>query len=121
MVSRGINLKIGINIYTLLYINWGFPHSSVGNEFTCNSGEPSSIPGSGRSLKKGQATHPVFLGFACQGKESAGKKSTCKAGDLGLIPGLGGSPGERKGYPLQYPGLENSMDYIVHGVAQSWT
>ena len=42
-------------------------------------------------------------------------------GDLGPIPGLGRSPGERKGYPLQYSGLENSMDYIVHGVAKSWT
>ena len=38
------------------------------------------------------------------------------AGDLGLIPGLGRSPGEGKGYPLQYSGLEKSMDYIVHGV-----
>ena len=36
-------------------------------------------------------------------------------------PGLGRSPGEGKGYPLQYPGLENSMDYIVHGVAKSRT
>ena len=71
--------------------------------------------------KNGQATNPEFLGFACQGKKSAGKESTCNAGDLGLIPGLGGSPGERKGYLLQYPSLENSMDYIVHGVAQSWT
>ena len=39
-------------------------------------------------------------------------------GDLGLIPGLGRSPGEGKGYPLQYSGLENSMDYI-HGVTES--
>ena len=38
------------------------------------------------------------------------------AGDLGLIPGLGRSPGEGKGYPLQYSVLENSMDCIVHGV-----
>ena len=37
------------------------------------------------------------------------KKSTCNAGDLGLIPGLGRSPGEGKGYPLQYSGLENSV------------
>ena len=37
------------------------------------------------------------------------------------IPGLGRSPGEGKGYPLQYSGLENSMDFIVHGVAKSWT
>ena len=40
---------------------------------------------------------------------------------LGLIPGLGRSPGERKGYPLQYSGLENAMDCIVHGVAKSQT
>ena len=52
---------------------------------------------------------------------SAGKESTCNAGDLGSIPVLGRSPGEGKGYPLQYSGLENSMDYIVHGVAKSWT
>ena len=42
-------------------------------------------------------------------------------GDLGLLPGLGRSPGEGKGYPLQYSGLENSMDCIVHGVAKSRT
>ena len=41
---------------------------------------------------------------------SDGKESACNAGDLGLIPGLGKSSGERKGYPLQYSGLENSMD-----------
>ena len=42
-------------------------------------------------------------------------------GDLGLIPGFGRSPGEEKGHPLQYSGLKNSMDYIVHGIAQSQT
>ena len=47
---------------------------------------------------------------------SAGKESAYNAGDLGSIPGLGRSPGEGKGYPLQYPGLENSMDCIVHGL-----
>ena len=51
----------------------------------------------------------------------AGKEFTCNAGDLGSIPGLGRSPGERKGYPLQYSGLENSMDCIVPGVAKSQT
>ena len=49
---------------------------------------------------------------------SDGKAFACNVGDLGSIPGLGRSPGEGKGYPLQYPGLENSMDYIVHGVAK---
>ena len=52
---------------------------------------------------------------------SAGKESVCSAGDLGSIPGLGRSPGEGKGYPLQYSGLEKSMDCIVHGVAKSRT
>ena len=52
---------------------------------------------------------------------SVSKESTCNAGDVGLIPGLGRSPGEGKGYLLQYSGLENSMDCIVHGVSKSWT
>ena len=46
---------------------------------------------------------------------SDGKESACKAGDLGLIPVLGRSPAEGKGYPLQYSGLENSMDYSPWG------
>ena len=50
---------------------------------------------------------------------SAGKEFTCSTGDPGLIPGLGRSPGEGNGYPLQYSGLENSMDCIVHGLAKS--
>ena len=52
---------------------------------------------------------------------SAGKESFCNAGDLGSIPGLGRSPGERKGYPFQYSGVENYMDCIVHGVAKRKT
>ena len=51
----------------------------------------------------------------------AGKESVCDAGDPGMNLGLGRSPGEGKGYPLQYSGLENSMDYVVHGVAESDT
>ena len=49
------------------------------------------------------------------------KASACNAGDLGSIPGLGRSPGEGNGYPLQYSGLENSMDCVVHGAAESQT
>ena len=52
---------------------------------------------------------------------SAGKESACNAGDLGSVPGLGRSPGGGKGNPLQYSGLESSMDDIVPGVAKSWT
>ena len=61
---------------------------------------------------------PVFLGFPYG---SAGKESTCNAEDLGSISGLGRSPGEGKGYPLQYSDLENSTDCIVHGVVKSRT
>ena len=45
---------------------------------------------------------------------SDGKESACKVGDLGSVSGLGRSPGEENGYPLQYSGLENSMDCVVH-------
>ena len=50
---------------------------------------------------------------------SADKESACNEEDLGSISGLGRSLGEEKDYPLQYSGLENSTDYIVHGVANS--
>jgi len=59
-----------------------------------------------------------FMGFP---RGLVGKEYACNAGDLGSIPGLGRSPGEGKGHPLQYSGLENSMDCIVHGVTKSLT
>ena len=59
---------------------------------------------------------PVFLGFP---DSSVGKESGCNVGGLGWIPGLGRPPEEGKGYLLQYSGLENSMDCIVHGVTES--
>ena len=58
----------------------------------------------------------MTLGFLCG---SADNEFAGKAGDLGLIPGLDRSYEEGKGYPLQYSGLGNSMDYIVHGVTKS--
>ena len=58
----------------------------------------------------------VKLGFP---GGSDGKEFTCNGGNLGSIPGLGRSPGEWNGYPLQYSGLENSMDCIVHGITKS--
>ena len=90
-----------------------FPDSSVGKESTCNAGDPSLIPGSGRSTGEG-----IGLGFPCG---SAGKESACNVGDLGSTPGLGRSPGEGKGYSLQYSGLENSIDCIIHRVAKRGT
>ena len=63
-------------------------------------------------------TNLAVLGFP---GGSVGKESSCNRGDLGSIPGLGRSPGEGKGYPLQYSGLGNSMDYTVLGVAKRQT
>ena len=59
---------------------------------------------------------PPIKGFPC---DLAGKEFACNEGNLGLIPGFRRSPGEGKGYPLQYSGLENSMYCIVHGVTKS--
>ena len=78
----------------------GFPDRSVGKESTCNLGDPSLIPGSGRSAGEG-------IGYPLQHSWLPLWESTCNVGDLGSIPGLGRSPGEGKGYPLQYSFLEN--------------
>jgi len=96
-----------------------FPDNSVGKETACNGGDSGLIPGSGRfPWRMNRLPTPVFLGFPWL---SVGKESTYNAGDLGSIPGLGRSPGEGKGYPLQYSGMENSMNHIVHGGTKSWT
>ena len=65
-----------------------------------------------------QQQQPYKMGFPCG---SASKESAYNAGDLGSIPGLGRSRGEGKGYPLQYSGLKNSLDCIVHVVTKSRT
>ena len=87
-----------------------FPDSSVGKESACNAGDHSSTPGSGRSSGEGiDLPNSTILGFPLW---PADEESACIVGDLDSIPGLRRSPGEGKGYPLQYCGLENSMDCI---------
>ena len=65
-----------------------------------------------------------FSGYICFPGGSNGKESACNTGDVGSVPELGRSPGEGNSYPLQYSGLENSIDReawwaTVHGVAKS--
>ena len=97
----------------------GFPDSSVGKESACNAGDPSLIPGTGRSAgERDRLPASIFLGFPCS---SAGKEFACSVGDLSSIPRLGRSPGEGEGSLLQYSSLENSMNCIVHGVTKSLT
>ena len=76
----------------------GFPGSSAGKEFTCNAGDPGSIPGSERSpWRRDTLPTPIFLGFP---GGSAGKEFACNAGDLFLILGLGRCLGEGNSHPL---------------------
>ena len=97
----------------------GFLHSSVGKESTCNAGDPSSIPGLGRSTGEGIGYPLQYSGASLVAYLVKNLPAMQKTWVRSL--GLGRSPGERKGYPLQYSGLEYSMDCIVHGVAKSQT
>ena len=100
-------------LYQLSYQGSPGCHSThLENSSNNNSTSPTHLPGLlWDHILSILSIHPSPCG-------SAGKESACNEGDLGLIPGLGRSPGEGKGYTLQYSGLENSMDYRVHGVAK---
>ena len=103
---------------TELEKEWGFPGSLAGKEFPAK--EELRFNSWFRKIcwRRDKLPIPVFLGLP---GDSAGKEPACNVGDLGLISGLGRSPGEEKDYPLQYSGLGNSMDWVVHGVAKSRT
>ena len=102
---------------------------SVDNRNGSNTSLPVSVPLTLQNFSSSREEVESFLppfecGSTCALSFLGGllsKESACNAGDLGSIPELGRSPGEGKGYPLQYSGLENSMDCIVHGVAKSQT
>ena len=101
-------LNMQFFIYSSISKDLSFSGNSAGKESFWNSGDPSSIPGSGRSPGgKDRLLTPVFLGFP---GSSDGKGSICNAEDLALIPGLGRSPGGGHGNPLQCSCLENPMD-----------
>ena len=82
-------------------------NSSAGKESTCNAGDPSSIPWLGRSTREGI---DYLLQYSWASLVAQLVKNSPAMRDLGLIPGLGRSLGEENGCPLQYSGLENSMD-----------
>ena len=89
------------------------------------------VPNKGKSPTKGQPllSFQIFSYVSCFldfPGSSDGKESACNVGDLGSIPGLGRSPVQGSGFPLQYPGQENSMDRgawqaTVHRVIKSRT
>ena len=84
----------------------------------CDDPEWWEVGVEGTSKRKGYMCTMIDMGFP---GGLTGKESPCNVRDLGSIPGLGRSPGEGNGYPLQYCGLENFMDYIVNEVTKSRT
>ena len=94
----------------------GFPGSSVGKESAYNAGNPASIPGSERSAGEGIG---YLLQYSWAYPVVQLVKYCLQCGRLVFNPWVGKIPWRRKGYPLQYSDLKNSMDHIVHGVTES--
>ena len=95
-----------------------FPHSSVSKESACNARNPGSIPGSGRSAGEGK-DYPLQYSWACVVAQLVKNPPTMQET---WVRSLGwDDPLEKGSYSLQYSGLENSMDSIVHGVHKSRT
>ena len=86
---------------------------------TCNAGDPSSIPGLGRSPGEGTG-YPLQYSWASLVAQVVKNLPSLPETWVQFL-GLGRFPGEGEVYPFQYSGLENSMDCIVHGVTKSWT
>ena len=100
-----MNLEVYLGLPTgLLYC------SSAGKEFPCNTGDPNSIPGPGRSQVEGTG-YPLQYSWATVVAQMVrNPRIHLQCGRPGFDPWLGRSPGKGKGYSLQYSGLENSMD-----------
>ena len=112
-------LFLFVCFYIRVWLHWGFPDTSVGKESACNAGDPGSIPGSGRPAGEGIG-HPLQYSWASLVAQLV--KNLPAMRETWVQPlGLDRSPKEVKGYPLQYSGLENSMNCIAHGVTKSWT
>ena len=104
-------------IFSGTWCHLGFPDSSVGKESTCNAGDPGWIPGSGRFAGERIGYPPQYswASLVAQLVKNLPAMQETWVRSLGWDK----SPGEGKGYPLQYSGLENSMDCIDHEVTKS--
>ena len=112
MLAKSLFFEVSV------YVKWASLVAQLIKNLPAMQETPVRFLGQEDPLRRDRLPTQVFLG--CPGG-SADKESTCNAGDLGSVPQFGRSPGEGNGYPLQYSGLENSMDSIVHGVTKSWT
>ena len=96
----------------------GLPYSSVGKESACNAGDPGLTPGLGRSAGE-ELGYPFQYSWASL---MAQLVKNLPAMRETWVQSLGWEDTQgREGYPLQYSGLENSMDCIVQGIKKSWT
>ena len=110
------NKKIRIPVNELIDTLWCIMASLIGNLVKNPPAMQETLAwslGQDDPRRRDRPPAPVFLGFHCG---SADEESACNAGDLGLE-----DPWRREWLPLQYPGLENHMDGVVHGVAKNWT
>ena len=110
--QTSFSAEITAFIFTFHIVSRGFPDSLVGKESVCNAGDSSSIPGWGRSTHSCIFGLPLWLSW---------QRIHLQCWTPGFDPWVGKIPWSKKGYPLQYSGLENSMDCIVHVVAKSQT
>ena len=117
MIYWGFSFSCGEELS--VFQRWCLPGSSAGKEFTCNAGDPSSIPGLGRSSGEriGYPLQYSWASLVAQLVKNPPAMWDTWVWSLDLKDPLG----EVKGYPLQGSGLENSMDCIVHGVTKSPT
>ena len=95
-------------------------HQSVKNTYLVYETDQIELPQSSLLWEDGETLSAYLLGYQLP-DSSVSKESTCNAGNPSSIPGSGRAPGDGISYPLQYSGLENCMDCIVHGVAKIWT
>ena len=93
----------------MLHCLWGHCTPPIQETFSLNEGASNSWLLLLLSFDTGES--PLWLSW---------QRIRLQCGRPRFDPWVGKSPGEGKGYPLQYPGLENSMDCIVHGVTKNW-
>ena len=91
----------------------------LGKESTCNAGDPGSIPGSGRSSEEGIG-YPLQYSWASLVAQLVKNPPAMRETWVRSL-GWEDSLEKEKAYLLQYSGLENSIDCIVHGVTKSQT
>ena len=109
MTNRATEIDVSVSTCVIVPLLGTGRDLQVGNspELLC----PGPRTGHGWFLRVEDSFHSLFICLrASLIASSAGKESACNLGDLGSMPMLGRSPGEGKGYPLQYSGLENSVD-----------